>query len=57
VKEIYYDCHIKSNKNKKKTVGIIGYGIQGRDHTLNLRDSGYNVRGMHIFRRRKNCIK
>ena len=43
MKKIYYDCHIKSNKTKKKTVGIIGYGIQGRAHALNLRDSEYNV--------------
>ena len=41
--KIYYqkDCDINALKNK--TVAVIGYGSQGHEHALNLRDSGIKV--------------
>jgi ketol-acid reductoisomerase len=41
--KIYYDKDADLNNFKKKTVAIVGYGIQGRGQALNLRDSGCNV--------------
>ena len=41
--KIYYDKDADLGVLKNKTVGIIGYGSQGRAHALNLRDSGLNV--------------
>jgi ketol-acid reductoisomerase len=41
--KIYYDKDADLNVLKDKTIGIIGYGIQGRGQSLNLRDSGLNV--------------
>ncbi len=40
---IYYDSDADLNVLKDKTIGIIGYGSQGRAHALNLKDSGLNV--------------
>ncbi len=40
---IYYDRDADLATLKGKTVGIIGYGIQGRGQALNLRDSGVTV--------------
>ncbi|WP_237152425.1 ketol-acid reductoisomerase [Oryzibacter oryziterrae] len=37
---VYYDRDADLNLIKGKKVAIIGYGSQGRAHTLNLRDSG-----------------
>ncbi len=34
---------MKRTRKKPKTVGVIGYGSQGRAVALNLRDSGYDV--------------
>ncbi|MCM8772514.1 MAG: ketol-acid reductoisomerase [Candidatus Omnitrophica bacterium] len=41
--KIYYDKDADLKYLKDKVVGIIGYGSQGRAHSLNLRDSGLNV--------------
>ncbi len=41
--KIYYDNDADISHIKDKSVGIIGYGIQGRAQALNLRDSGINV--------------
>ena len=41
--KIYYDKDADLNVLKGKTIAIIGYGIQGRGQSLNLRDSGINV--------------
>ena len=41
--KIYYDRDADLNVLKGKKVAIIGYGIQGRGQTLNLRDSGVDV--------------
>jgi ketol-acid reductoisomerase len=41
--KIYYDKDASLEPLKNKTVAIIGYGIQGRGQSLNLRDSGVNV--------------
>ncbi len=41
--KIYYDKDADLNVLKGKTVAIIGYGIQGRGQSLNLRDSGISV--------------
>ena len=41
--KIYYDNDADLSYIKDKTVGVIGYGIQGRGQALNLRDSGVNV--------------
>jgi len=40
---IYYDRHADATLLRGKRVGIIGYGIQGRAQSLNLRDSGVDV--------------
>jgi ketol-acid reductoisomerase len=41
--KIYYDQDADIDILKKKKVAIIGYGIQGRGQSLNLRDSGIDV--------------
>ncbi|KPJ64021.1 ketol-acid reductoisomerase [candidate division KD3-62 bacterium DG_56] len=41
--KLYYDQDADLGALKGKTVAIIGYGIQGRPHTLCLRDSGIDV--------------
>ena len=41
--KIYYDKDADLNVLKGKKVAVIGYGIQGRGQSLNLRDSGINV--------------
>jgi ketol-acid reductoisomerase len=41
--KIYYDQDADLNVLKDRKVAIIGYGIQGRAHSLNLRDSGVEV--------------
>jgi len=41
--KIYYDNDANLDILKNKTVGIIGFGIQGKGQALNLRDSGCNV--------------
>ena len=41
--KIYYDNDADLSYIKNKTVGVIGYGIQGRGQALNLRDSGVKV--------------
>jgi len=40
---IYYDKDADLNILKQKKTAIIGYGIQGRGQSLNLRDSGIDV--------------
>lgn len=41
--KIYYDKDADLNIMKGKKVAVIGYGIQGRGQSLNLRDSGIEV--------------
>jgi len=41
--KVYYDKDADISLLKDKTIAIIGYGIQGRGQSLNLRDSGLNV--------------
>ena len=41
--KIYYDQDADLDVLKGKTVAVIGYGIQGRGQSLNLRSSGINV--------------
>lgn len=41
--KIYYDNDADLNFLKGKKVAVIGYGIQGRGQSLNLRDSGVEV--------------
>ena len=41
--KIYYDKDAKLALLKGKTIGIVGYGIQGHAHSQNLRDSGCSV--------------
>jgi len=41
--KIYYDKDADLKELENETVGIIGYGIQGRAHALNLRDNKVNV--------------
>ena len=41
--EAYYDPDASLDILRQKTLGIIGYGNQGRAQALNLRDSGLNV--------------
>ncbi len=41
--KIYYDKDADLNVLKGKRIAILGYGIQGRGHALNLRDSGLEV--------------
>ena len=41
--KMYYDKDADLGILKNKKIAIIGYGIQGRAHAMNLRDSGLNV--------------
>ncbi len=41
--KIYYDKDADLNLIKGKKIAVIGYGIQGRGQSLNLRDSGLEV--------------
>jgi len=41
--KIFYDRDADLKYLEGKKVGIVGYGIQGRAHSLNLRDSGIEV--------------
>jgi ketol-acid reductoisomerase len=41
--KIYYDSEIGLDSLQDLTLGLIGYGNQGRAHALNLRDSGFTV--------------
>ncbi len=41
--QVYYDGDANLETLKGKTIGVIGYGNQGRAQALNLRDSGLNV--------------
>ncbi len=41
--KIYYDKDADLSLIQKRTVAVIGYGIQGRGQALNLRDSGVRV--------------
>ncbi|MBM3155756.1 MAG: ketol-acid reductoisomerase [Chloroflexi bacterium] len=43
MKRFYYDKDAQVGFLKRKTVGVIGYGNQGRAQALNLRDSGLEV--------------
>lgn len=43
MKRLYYDKDAEVGFLKRKTIGVIGYGNQGRAQALNLRDSGLNV--------------
>lgn len=42
--KIYYDKDIDTSKLLSKKVAVVGYGSQGYGQTLNLRDSGVNVK-------------
>lgn len=41
--KVYYNKDAKIADLKNETIAIIGYGIQGRNQALNMRDSGLNV--------------
>jgi ketol-acid reductoisomerase len=41
--KVYYDADADLSIIQKRTVAVIGYGIQGRGQALNLRDSGVRV--------------
>ena len=41
--KIYYDKDADLSILKGKKIAVIGYGIQGRGQSLNLRDSGLDV--------------
>ncbi|MDP8292941.1 MAG: ketol-acid reductoisomerase, partial [Candidatus Orphnella occulta] len=41
--KIYYEKDADLEILKQKKVAIIGYGIQGRAQSLNLRDSGIDI--------------
>jgi len=43
MKRVYKDVDCDISLLNNKTIGVIGYGIQGRAQSLNLRDSGCNV--------------
>ncbi|UCG84705.1 MAG: ketol-acid reductoisomerase, partial [Dehalococcoidia bacterium] len=41
--KVYYDNDADVGFLKGKTIGVIGYGNQGCDQALNLKDSGLDV--------------
>ncbi len=46
--KIYYDVDADPSLIQKKKVAVVGYGSQGHAHSLNLRDSGVQVKvGLH----------
>ena len=42
--KVYYDDEASLDVIKNKKIAVIGYGSQGHAHSLNLKDSGMNVR-------------
>ena len=40
---VYYEGDCDPKALRGKTIAVIGYGSQGRAHSLNLKDSGYDV--------------
>ena len=40
---IYYEKDVNKQALQGKTIAVIGYGSQGHAHSLNLKESGYNV--------------
>jgi len=43
MKKVFYDSDIDDGILRERTIGILGYGNQGRTHALNLRDGGFRV--------------
>src|SRR5690625_6265317 len=41
--KVLYEKDIQTELLKEKKIAVIGYGSQGHAHSLNLRDSGYEV--------------
>jgi len=41
--KVLYEQDIQTEDLKEKKIAVIGYGSQGHAHSLNLRESGYNV--------------
>src|SRR3954465_5701194 len=41
---VYYEKHGNPSLIKSKRVAVIGYGSQGHAHSLNMRDSGVDVK-------------
>src|SRR5262245_58480806 len=41
--QVYYDKDADLGRLESKTVAVLGYGSQGHEHSLNLRDSGIKV--------------
>src|SRR5690625_7828839 len=41
--KVLYEQDIQTEVLKEKKIAVIGYGSQGHAHSLNLRESGYNV--------------
>ena len=42
--KIYYENQADLSNLKGKKIAVLGYGSQGHAHSLNLRDSGLDVR-------------
>jgi ketol-acid reductoisomerase len=58
VAKVYYDKDANLGFLKNKTIGVIGYGNQGRAQSLNLRDSGAKVIiGVRADKTRRQAIE
>ena len=43
MRKIFFDKDVSLTALKKKIIGVIGYGNQGRAQALNIRESGLQV--------------
>ena len=41
--KMYYESDIDKELIKSKKIAVLGYGSQGHAHSLNLKDSGFDV--------------
>ena len=49
--KVYRDADVDMSILDGKTVAVIGYGIQGRPQSLNMRDSGVKVNVLETLAR------
>ncbi|MGB3367390.1 MAG: ketol-acid reductoisomerase [Acidaminobacteraceae bacterium] len=56
--KMYYESDLNKNVLKGKKIAVIGYGSQGRAHSMNLKESGFEVVvGLHASSKSRTKVK